>query len=305
MFSRTVSVSGELVPAGVGFDAYVLPEHRGQGLATLLHKESRQSMARREVPYRFMFGPPVAKNLRALVRAGSRVVGGLRFLNLPLSSTGFFGSLGVEGSRVVRAVERTGIVDAALDRVRRLLSGKTRGVKVRPVFRATEAFDRLFAEIAPHISVIGLRDAAYLDWRYRQNPVCAQELVAIERDGKLLGWAALENGPRGCLLVDYLLPLDPDEGRVALGALVQHVASLGAPRLTLRFNLQGPYRNLFLKQGFIPGRTREEWQCLVGDLFLPALYEPEGWHLTNGDLNPEASPWTVDAVPAEAVPAEP
>lgn len=303
IFARDVAVAGEMIPGGVGFDAYVLPDHRGRGLATDLHAASRQAMARREVPFHFMFGPPVAKNLRALVRAGSRVVGSLRYLNLPLSARGVLGMLRLDESTAVGVIERLRLLDAALDATRRFLGGVRGDVRVQPVFRPTEAFDEVFEDIAGRIPVVGRRDAAYLNWRYRQNPVCEQELVSIERKGRLLGWAALESSPRGTLLVDYLLPLDPQEGRIALGALIAYVAAQGSPRLTLRFNLEGPYRWHFIGQGFIPGRTREDFQCLVGELFHPLLFEGEGWHLTNGDLNPEASPWSVNTTPADAVPA--
>src|SRR6185295_11992051 len=163
------------------------------------------------------------------------------------------------------------------------------GMSCRPVFRPSGAFDKLFERLAPSFGVIGRRDAAYLQWRYAANPVCEQQLVAIERRGELVGWAALEMSARGCLLLDYLLPLELDAGRQALATLIGYVHSQGAARLTLRCNLQGPYRWHFLTMGFLPGRTRETWQVLVGDLFLPPLMDPAAWHLTGGDLNPEAS----------------
>src|SRR5579884_538633 len=88
IFPRDFYIDGRMVPGSVGCDAFVLPEHRRRGIAVALHRASRAAMVHGEVPFRFMCGPPVPNKLSALVKAGSRVVGEMRYLGLPLTARG-------------------------------------------------------------------------------------------------------------------------------------------------------------------------------------------------------------------------
>src|SRR5439155_631939 len=67
IFPRDFAVDGRTLRGSIGCDAYVLPSHRRRGIAVALHRASRESMQRSEVPFRFMCGPPVVENLHALV----------------------------------------------------------------------------------------------------------------------------------------------------------------------------------------------------------------------------------------------
>jgi hypothetical protein len=219
----------------------------------------------------------------------------VRYLGLPITVRGLLDMLHWRRPSLARRLE---FVNGLLARSRRMVGTATGRITVRAVDRVDGRFDRLWEAVAPRFPVIGRRDGAYLDWRYRQNPVCRQQLVALERGGHLLGWGVLELAPRGCLLVDYLLPLDRTFGGQALCALVRHVAAQGADRLTLRFNIKSRYTGLFLGQGFLPGWSRDGFQVLVGaPSLLPRLRDQSGWHFTSGDLNPEASPWSVNTAP--------
>jgi GNAT superfamily N-acetyltransferase len=297
IFAREFLVDGERQLGGIGFDAFVRPDHRRRGIALELHRASFASMNSGEVPYRFMCGPPVPANLSALVKAGSRIVGGLRYLGLPLSISGLFHMLHI-GKNERGFSSGIEFLDRLLTRSRQLIGGVDPKVTVRVVSKIDSRFDTLWEELSPNFSVIGLRDGQYLHWRYQQNPVCEQQLVAIEREGELLGWAALEFAPKGCLLIDYLLPVDSKRGKQALSGLIGYVARQGASRLTLRFNPKGKYMGIFLRQGFLPGWSTEQFQVLcTRPNLLPVLLEPSGWHFSNGDLNPESSPWSVNTAP--------
>lgn len=297
IYARDFLVNGKIVKGGVGFDAFVRPDHRRRGIAQSLHVASHQAMANGDVPFDFMCGPPVRANLQALLKAGSQVVGALRYVSVPLNLRGITKMLHLHNYSD-SVGQRFAVLDSLLSRVRNLLLGSGDKVAVRVVDRVNYRFDNLWQQIASAFPVIGRRDAAYLDWRYLQNPVCWQQLVALELQGKLIGWAALEFAPQGCLLVDYLLPLDKREAAAALTALINYVASQGACRLTLRFNLKGRYAGLFLRHGFLPGWTKEYFQVLCpGNEMFKRLMNMKDWHIANGDLNPEASPWSVNTAP--------
>jgi hypothetical protein len=217
-------------------------------------------------------------------------------LGLPITVRGLFDML--RWRQPGRLGRRLEFLNGILTRSHRLIGTATGAMTARAVDRIDGRFDALWEAMAPQFPVIGWRDGTYLDWRYRKNPVCRQQLVALEVGGHLVGWAVLEFAPRGCLLVDYLLPLDRKAGGQALRAIVRHVAAQGADRLTLRFNLKSRYAGLFLGHGFMPGWSRDEFQILPGARALPPrLFDPSGWHFASGDLNPEASPWSVNTAP--------
>jgi hypothetical protein len=300
IFPRIFVVDGKVLAGSIGCDAYVLPSHRRRGIAVQLHRASRTSMTRGEVPFRFMCGPPVVENLRALVKAGARIVCTLRYESLPLSPRGLLWMLHMHGERAVRAAEASRLLGAALGGTRYFASRGGRGLEVRRVHEAGPAFDRLWERLAPQLRICGMRDAKWLEWRYLDNPVCPQVLVAIELGGELLGWAALELAEQGCLLVDHLLPLDPELGSRALGALIAYVAGQRACRIVVRQNLDGPYAQLFRRHGFVAGFSREEVQILSGSaLGMRAFDAPAAWQIQSGDLNPESTPWSVSTAPAE------
>ena len=179
IYPRNFAVDGRSVAGSIGCDAYVLPSHRRRGIAVALHRASREAMQQGDVPFRFMCGPPVVENLRALVKAGARIVCTLRHVSLPLSPRGLLLMLHMHGDLAVRAAEASRLLEAALLGARYFASRGGRSLSVRRVVEVTSAFDRLWERAAPRLRICGVRDAKWLRWRYLDNPVCAQQLVAI------------------------------------------------------------------------------------------------------------------------------
>ena len=50
-------------------------------------------------------------------------------------------------------------------------------------------FDRLFADVGPARAVVGIRDARYLHWRYKQNPLYRTHALVASEGGRLAGYA--------------------------------------------------------------------------------------------------------------------
>lgn len=215
IFTRDFLVAGEMVKGGIGFDAFVRPDHRRRGIVLALHRASFEDMQKGEVPFKFMCGPPVRANLDALVKAGSRIVGGLRYMGLPLNTRGILKMLHLSSANWP-SLEKLG--NFALNQVHHVISHCPKDISVRVVEKIDTRFDQYWSQESSNFDVIGRRDGDYLNWRYLENPVCWQQLVAIEQRGQLLGWAVLEYAPQGCLLVDYLLPEDNSHAHQALSA---------------------------------------------------------------------------------------
>src|SRR5690606_7728914 len=115
---------------------------------------------------------------------------------------------------------------------------------------------------------------------------------------RLAGWVVLEFAPQGALVVDHLLPPDRLDALRAIEAVAAFAAERGANRLALRLALEARDLWLWRACGFLPGRWIEELQVLCPD---PALRDRLGrladWHFTTGDLNPEATHWSVVTSP--------
>jgi GNAT superfamily N-acetyltransferase len=289
---RDYVVRGRSITAGVGLDAFVRPDHRRRGLAVALHRASSADMRQRRVPSRFMCGPPVRANLEALLKAGAQVVGDVRYLTLPLTGQGLASLL-----RFYKPIPGTALLNP-LVRALRVGAKKRRYVTARRVDRIGRDFDRLWERLAPFFGVIGRRDGAYLDWRYLRNPVCQIDLFALERAGLFLGWAALEFAPKGCLLVDWLFWPEEDLAAEALDGVIETVARCGSPRLTVRINHDSQYTAAFRTRGFLKGWHADRFQVLCPEPQLQAeLRDFRHWHFAAGDLNPEATPWSVNTSP--------
>lgn len=298
IYPRKFLVEGIVACGGIGFDAFVRPDHRRKGIALALHQASLRAMNRKEVPFRFMCGPPTRANLEALKKAGSQVIGTLRYVSIPFTMSGLMTMLHCPKNYSEKVANFGTAVDRLLKKLCKVLNNNASNISVRVVESVDERFDQLWEEIAANFHIIGLRDRQYLEWRYIENPVCTQKLVSMEYKGSLLGWAVLEFSSKGCLLIDYLLPLEGKLAQETLSALVNFVAAQNTPRITLRFNLKGLYASLFHGHGFLPGWTAEYFQTLCSDKVLePLLLKQNYWHFTNGDLNPEASPWSINTAP--------
>jgi hypothetical protein len=191
------------------------------------------------------------------------------------------------------------MIDRLLAATRRLLLGGAGALTARPLTALDgSSFDNLWLRRAEELAVVGRRDAAVLRWRYLENPVAPQELVALEQGRQLIGWAVVELSARGALIVDHLLPLDGPLLRRAMAALVAHLAERRVGRIMLRCNLDGPYGRPLLRLGFLPGRYADPFVLMGGsDLFEPST---AGWHFTAGDMNPETMPWRVNSTPVDA-----
>src|SRR5580704_15999728 len=71
LFPRRAIVDGVIRTGSIGGDGYVRPAFRRRGVATALHRACLDVLRADPGAIEFMYGPPVANNLAALLRAGS------------------------------------------------------------------------------------------------------------------------------------------------------------------------------------------------------------------------------------------
>jgi hypothetical protein len=86
------------------------------------------------------------------------------------------------------------------------------GLRISAVSAFDARFDRLWQSCAGSLTIATVRDAAYLNWRYAQNPLRRYDILIAEQAEQLLGCAVLLHAPEQHVsyLVELLLA-DQDE----------------------------------------------------------------------------------------------
>jgi hypothetical protein len=135
---------------------------------------------------------------------------------------------------------------------RRVLQGRADDLQVERLDADCGAeFDALDARCAPATGVAGVRDAAYLNWRYRRNPVWRHEILAARRAGSLAGYAVLRpTAPSIVALLD-LCAEDAAVARALLASAADWAAKTDAAVLHVEALAEGPAARLVQTLGFV------------------------------------------------------
>lgn len=115
-----------------------------------------------------------------------------------------------------------------------------------------EAFTRLWEAEAGGYDVCLKRTAAYLNWRYRENPIARHEILTARVGDRLLGYAVFTTVGESAVLVDLFGSRDTN----TLQVLTQEVADLVRRRgcVNLSVSLVDSHRwtGMFRQLGFMP-----------------------------------------------------
>lgn len=166
---------------------------------------------------------------------------------------------------------------------------RDKGMKCAPGCRISvdpgpwgEEFTEAAREWSPSTGVCVFRTADYLNWRYREHPLQAYEMLAARQGNRLSGYLILHMNGEDCAIDDMLAEDDPV--RSALLAAATAVArQRGVHTLSAPWMSTHPGRQLLEHCGF---RPRESSPVIVLPLQQPAQSRgPAGdeWYLTGGD----------------------
>jgi GNAT superfamily N-acetyltransferase len=261
LFPRRVSVHGTVRLGSIGGDGYVRERFRRRGIATALHRASLEQMG--EVGVELMYGPPEPNNLRALVRAGSRVVCQLRRFVRPLG-------LGRLGQRLARFAEP----------VARLLAPPRSPLRLEPIVNEDARVRRIWEQAMDDLPIAPVRDPAFYAWRFARTP-SQRKLQYLVLDGpQAVAACALDRDGRRTQVLDVLAPRIDWERTI--DAILD--ACRDDDAVEIRLNERGPLSASLLRHGFLP-RDRHAFQVLVEDGHpqASALRRAGSWYYTSGD----------------------
>ena len=163
-----------------------------------------------------------------------------------------------------------------------------RGFTVEEVTRFDHSADELWEHVSQAHRVAQVRDAAYLNWRYVENPD-DYDLLAVRRDDRLVGIAVLGRTLRRGIPVGELMELihdvdDEDALRLLVRAAARQ-AERGGCRLLQAWSIQDTRLDARLRRAGLRWR-RGEVKFLLSPGFPGAsASDPDAWYVSQGDGN--------------------
>jgi len=254
VFPRRVLVGGNIRLGAIGGDGFVRPAYRRRGLASALHRVCREAMAKEGVE--FMYGPPEPHNLKALLRAGSRLVG------------------------EVRRYARMPGLHRALVSLSRLAF---RRLRLEPLSGLDARVAAVWERVAAFARVSPVRDPTQYAWRFGATPSGRQRGYALVEGGRPLALCALERRGDAVAIVDLFAP---PERYVEAARAVADAAD--ARHVYVQLSANGRGASALWRAGFVP-RDRKAFQVLAAtdDPDAAALFGADSWYYTwaDGDVD--------------------
>ena len=285
---------GEVAVATLSLDTMTHPDHRHQGVFTTLANSLYKELETEKIPVTYGF--PNENSLAGLVS---------KLDWLYLCSLSVF----VKPLRVSRIVERL-ITNRALAfpikkmsrPLARLLFRPTnaflhKGREIKWIDRFDDRMNVFWEQVASRYRIAVVRDSAYLNWRYFDNPGREYRALIAEKGGEILGYVILrcmeQFGLRGGMIVD--LGSQPDQEPVLRALLAKAERFFKKQRMDLVacvINGDEKYMAALRKRGFLvrPGILGlKEWHfgCRLNTPTLDRGFfgDSSNWFLTFGDTD--------------------
>jgi len=282
---------GEVIVLMQASDAMVDPSVRRQGIFTGLDDMVCELAGKQGISWAYAYSGRISFN--GFLGNGWRCIGHApvfryRFRSRPgLARTGRIAPLAVLAAPLLDGVYRL--------RDRRLADHRAERMALEPLQRFDENATELFEACVPARGLMGERDAAWLNWRYVDNPSQRQECFMLRStDGsELLGWLVAEFVNGNAFLVDHLAR--DDQARAALMAGFTGLAyERGMSEATAMLFSHHPSVSILLGYGWKAPRKEKPFRDIFPwivracrDDSPPEDAEMTRWLLADGDRDAE------------------
>lgn len=222
------------------------PAERSWSLLTGLLEASARD--RRRFSRSFAFGIAGRSEVELFERLGCRILGTLPLLSAVIDGRRFLRTKGVPPP-----FSLAGWAADAFLGVR--YRSASRSISVVPLREAFDgSFDDLWRDAESRRCVAVVKDASYLNWRYRFHPGRGYEILTARRDGKLEGWTVFSTDRKKRGFILELMARDDltDILRALLQEALIRMRSRGAVVVTASCLDNAPARATFRSAGFRP-----------------------------------------------------
>jgi hypothetical protein len=273
---RRMRLGTETFLAGVLVDFVVEPQHRSFFPALLLQKK----LLRRAIPdHPVVFGTPNRLSEAVVRRAGYRRVGQMVRLARVLRSRTYL-------SRFLPHW-LSHILGAAIDHT--LLATTSLRAPSNPDYtwewrdRPDADFDALWERVSPSEALIGVRDCAFLTWRFVENPLHVYRFFAVvsKADRKLVAYAVCHVHAEALRVADFLVdPGVPGAVKRLWLDLSREAYRRGHRTLSVEFLGSEAVRRQLEALGMVNRGERPLYAAFPN---RQELSSPSNWYVTNAD----------------------
>jgi hypothetical protein len=170
------------------------------------------------------------------------------------------------------------------------------GIEIFRLESFDERIDDLWGRASREHSVIGVRDSAYLNWRFNMRPdasyVC---LAAADSEGKIIGYLVYriieQEGARWGYIVDFLSEGDPSRTFAMLVRHAEERMTRDDVKAIVCFIAKAPFRQVLRREGFYPSvfgtRSYVGGAIIMEDLTLKPFADVQRWFVTMSDGDAE------------------
>lgn len=273
---RRMRLDDQALVAGALIDFVVAPEQRSFFPALFLQRQvRREGLAR----YALLFGLPNAQSAAIVRRAGYKRIGeSVRSVRV-LRSSAYL-------SRHMPA-PLAAIAGAAVDRVRMAWASWRARAGGAYAMGATERPDALFDGLWERASrpgvMMGVRDAHFLAWRFRECPFGPYEFLTLQERAtrQLAAYAVVHVSGDTMLVADFLVdPAMPGAELQLWMELSRNAYRRGLRSLSVEFLGPAAVRAQMEAAGLVGRERRELYAAVEG---REGLGDPERWYLTLAD----------------------
>ncbi|MHC5209331.1 MAG: GNAT family N-acetyltransferase [Planctomycetota bacterium] len=269
-------------------DAMTDPDWRGKGIFTGLDDIVCEAAGAAGMPLVWAYSGRLS--LKGFLRNGWRLIGHAALVRRRYAARRSLLRLGRIGPFAALAAPLLDVVTGARDRARLPLQRAADLVRIE---RFDTRVDALFEACAPRQGLVGVRSAAWLNWRYVDTPSRRQECFALMRGEALAGYLVAECVDGNAYLVDHLAA--DEEARAALlFAFTALGRQRGMEEASALLFTHNPALAPLLRQGWrAPGKRRpfrDIFPFIVRACRTDAAeqdFTMTRWHLADGDRDAE------------------
>jgi hypothetical protein len=269
-------------------DGMVFPDWQRHGIFIRLLNIMFDESWSREAPFVIAFSG--RRSVKGLIRTDWDEVGLVQELILPLRGRRLFKGIIRRLPFLAGPVAAAG--DCVLNRGRlKLFLNHAFTSEVKPLDRFTEEHARVAREGAKQVPLSLVRDEAFLNWRYLDNPTKRHRCFSASRNGKVAGFMVMEAEGDLAYMAELVAP-DPAvridlvaravlEARNKGAIMLQCMALAGDPvdRLLRSLSFRG-----LPQEGLLPYMIK---MAPAGDVDKQVVTDSRLWYLCHGDKDAE------------------
>lgn len=280
---RKMFVNGEEVVAWNCADFSIDRAYRTLGVALKLRRAARQAVDRGQVA--FLYAHPNDRMLVIHQKAGHHTIGQMqRFAAVLRLDCLFADRLRIKPLAALAAA----LANPALRFVARLPKAENPALRFQMTRLEApgDEFDQLNLRFCQRHAVVGSRDAAYLRWRYGQNPVHSYAVLKMYMQDGLAGYCIFTRQENTAHLTDLVLPEPEHALAPLLGELLRRLRRDKICTASIKLHLANALLPALRALGFRPRHDATSTVATYAPekaALAPAVLDPENWYMTAGD----------------------